>query len=401
MIDRVNLLQSLPVYTNKKILVVENQDTKDIINDILSTHKKYIADYDRISGNFWRGSTIATAKAIFDFLKRNVKYSIEPDSHQSTKSPAAIIATGIYKDGYNDCKHYSLFIAGILDSLKRAGKNIDWVYRFANYKFTSSVPGHVFVVIKDNGNEIWVDPVLESFNDKKPYINKIDKSINTKNMALYHISGLDALEGIGKRKKGPKKKKKIFLKIGLAPSRAATLLLVRANMFKLATRLLHAMKTDEAKLKRTWENKGGKYSVLKKTILKAAKKKGLSGVQETAALNGIGAAPLAAALAAALPVLAALKELIGKIKGEPDPIQAGEEAMKEIAVNANGNTFKLPDFGAETAKIDQQEGTVDPVEPGAGGADDKPQGSGSEGLKQYLPYIVGGGILLYAVAKRS
>ena len=109
--------------------------------------------------------------------KNNVKYKIEPDTRQSVKSPSAILSTGIYKNGYNDCKHYSSMIAGILDALTRRGIKINWCYRFSNYKLFNTVPHHVFCVVNCFGNEICIDPDLNRFNEKKQYINKIDKKI--------------------------------------------------------------------------------------------------------------------------------------------------------------------------------------------------------------------------------
>jgi hypothetical protein len=94
--------------------------------------------------------------------------------------------TGIYQNQFNDCKHYALFAGGILDSLNREGKNIDWCYRFANYRLFTRDLQHVFVVVFYNGKEYWIDPVLDYFNCKKEYVNFLDK----KPMALYKVSGI-------------------------------------------------------------------------------------------------------------------------------------------------------------------------------------------------------------------
>ena len=350
MITRNELLQLLPPYMGKKVMKVEEQKTDDIINEITQAHKYFAGDYDKISSLFWKGSVVETAREIFNFLKRNVKYSIEPDYHQSVKSPAAILATGIYENGLNDCKHYSLFAAGILDSLKRHGKNINWCYRFANYRIFNTDPGHVFVVLNVNGNEIWLDPVLKTFNNKKSYINKIDKKIS---MPLYQISGA----GVGKRKRNPdgtkkiSKLKKIFLKVSAAPSRAAFLALVALNVKKMATKLYQKSLTPdgERKLKNTWENLGGNYQKLKNTFTKAAKrkekklakKKGMSGigayyfVDEMGQISGdqVGAIQLAAALAAAVPIIAALAKFLGKGGGEA--VEEGSQVIQDIKDNAD------------------------------------------------------------------
>ena len=118
------LLGKLTPFTNKSSLLVNNQNTTDIIKQIIETHNLYKKDYDKIAGYFWKGNTKQTCKYLFDFLKNNVKYSIEPDSRQSVKSPSAILATGKFANGYNDCKHYSLFQAGVFDALNRMGKKI-------------------------------------------------------------------------------------------------------------------------------------------------------------------------------------------------------------------------------------------------------------------------------------
>lgn len=177
MVNKFFVLGKLTPYKAIKTQITDDQDTTDIINELLKTHKKYRSEYDKISGYFWRGNIKASCKYIFDFLKNNVKYRIEPDSVQTVKSPSAIIATAL-TNGYNDCKHYSLFFAGICDSWKRQGKPINWSYRFANYRYGKTTPHHVFVVINPNTfNEIWCDAVLPIFDEHKEYVNKIDKKI--------------------------------------------------------------------------------------------------------------------------------------------------------------------------------------------------------------------------------
>jgi len=178
------LLGKLKPFENKTVLVSNYQDSADIIKEIIKAHQKYSNEYDKISSYFWKGSVKLTCKYIFDYLKKNVDYDIEPDTKQTIKSPSAIIA-----QGYGDCKHYSLFAAGVLDSLRRSGKPINWSYRFANYKLFSRTPHHVFVVADPKTkHEIWCDPVLEFFDNKKAYVNATDK--NYKQMALYRISGV-------------------------------------------------------------------------------------------------------------------------------------------------------------------------------------------------------------------
>jgi len=185
-LEQVNeILGKLKPFENKTVLVSNYQDSTDIINEILKAHVKYKNEYDKIAVYFWKGNIKNTCNYIYNYLKNNVDYIIEPDAKQTVKSPAAIIA-----QGYGDCKHYSLFTAGILDALRRSGKNINWSYRFANYKLFYRTPHHVFCVVNPKTKyEIWIDAVLENFNDHKEYVNAQDK--NYKQMALYSISGID------------------------------------------------------------------------------------------------------------------------------------------------------------------------------------------------------------------
>jgi hypothetical protein len=181
----MNLLSKLDGFKNNQKIISYNQSTNDIINAILRQHNKSLKDYDKLFYFFDCGNFYDTAKKVFNFLKNNIEYQIEPDELQTVKTPAAILAT---KNG--DCKHMSLFIAGILDSYRRnTGEIFDLCYRFAAYD-GSKTPEHVFVVINSGtNNEIWCDPVLDYFNEKKQPNFYKDKKID--NMALMALSGID------------------------------------------------------------------------------------------------------------------------------------------------------------------------------------------------------------------
>lgn len=350
------LLGVLAPFKNEAKLIVDEQTTADIIKMIQQAHTLHARDYDKIAASFWAGNVEATCKKIFNFLKRNVKYDIEPEDRQSVKSPAAILVTGGKFNGKNDCKHYSLFIAGILDALNRAGKKIPWAYRFANYRLFQDSPHHVFVVANPGKNEIWIDPVLQSFNQRKPYINAIDKK-----MALYSINGigcnnrpcncghraprrkipvtqlsgsfgtpsltdLPTIAGKAKRRARKAKRKErrtrlyckgaLAKKIALAPARNAFLALVRLNVKKMALRLEENLKDPQRKKKLSakWCKLGGTFKKLETAIVKAATKyrrrRKISGMDD----GEIIGVPIAAALAAAAPIIKALKEFLSKLK---------------------------------------------------------------------------------------
>jgi hypothetical protein len=182
--DKQTILNELQPLQGTKNVIVENQSTGDIIEGILETHKRYQNQYDKIYKYFVGSSLNDTCNNIWQFLKDNVKYYVEPQKLQTLRSPAAILSKAA------DCKSYSLFANGILDAYRRnENKNFDVCYRFAGYTKPKRIE-HVFsVCIDKKGNEIWTDAVLKDFNDKFTIpVYFRDKKIN--NMALVAMAGV-------------------------------------------------------------------------------------------------------------------------------------------------------------------------------------------------------------------
>lgn len=216
--NKAIIQQKLPAYQGRIAVITDEQNVHDIIAAIKQMHSKHAADYDKISYMFLKETPEATCRAIFNFLKKNISYKIEPVKSQSVKSPAALI-----HQGYGDCKHYSLFTAGILNSLDRLGlQKISYSYRFASYDLFDVEPKHVFVVAFPNSNkELWIDPVLKSFNERLHPTHTTDKKF--KAMALSEISGV-AVNGF-------------FDGIFIDPTRKKML---RENLPKIAETFLYA-----------------------------------------------------------------------------------------------------------------------------------------------------------------
>ena len=182
MVSKNLILSKVQPFLNQQNVVIENQGVNDIITGILTTHNKYKKEYDKIYIYFVDDDIEETCRNIFQFLKDNVPYFIESNDLQFLKSPASILSTK------SDCKSYALFSCGILDAYLRNEKpEFELSYRFASYDPFDKIPQHVFCVVKANGKEYWIDPVLDRFNQRKqPYYFK-DKNINT--MALVGLSG--------------------------------------------------------------------------------------------------------------------------------------------------------------------------------------------------------------------
>ena len=184
MISKNAVLQKLAPFTNFKKVLIDDQNTSDIVQGILDNHDQYENEYDKISEMFIGNNEVETARNVFDFLKQNVPYYIEPIEKQTLRSPSAILCM---KTGA-DCKSYASFINGVMSSLNKKGIfKVPLAYRFASYRYDTKEPQHVFSVLyPGTNNEIWVDPVLPKFDQRKEPVFIKDKKIK---MALIAMSG--------------------------------------------------------------------------------------------------------------------------------------------------------------------------------------------------------------------
>ncbi len=181
-----NLLAALPAYRDEWITITGRQSVGDIIAEVLNAHREFSPYYENIA-LFFDGETVEDiANNLYNFLKKNIRYSEEKEEDQTTAIPS-----GILTRGYGDCKHYSSFAGGVLDALNRlTGKKIKWSYRFASYDPFNKNPHHVFIVIEDRGGEIWIDPTPGSETHEPVW--QVDKKIKFSNMALRrNIAGLN------------------------------------------------------------------------------------------------------------------------------------------------------------------------------------------------------------------
>jgi hypothetical protein len=183
MVSKSAVLKKLAPFNNYKKVVSADQTVTDIIDGIVNTHYQYQDEYDKISNYFVGESELETARNIWNFLKSNVHYYIESTNNQTLRSPSAIVALP------GDCKSYALFANGVLDSLNRKGIfQVPLAFRFAGYKDTTREPQHVFAVMyPGTKKEIWIDPVLNRFNEKRQPSFYKDKKIK---MALIALSGV-------------------------------------------------------------------------------------------------------------------------------------------------------------------------------------------------------------------
>lgn len=393
------ILGKITPFQNRKNLVKHNQNVPDIMSAMLKAHQIYAPEYDKFSSDFYTGSDLGTAKKLFTFLKQNVEYKIDSENNQQIMSPSGILSIG-----KNDCKNYALFIVGVLDSLKRKGliKN-DVFYRFASYKMFDEMPHHVFAVMKDkNGKEYYIDPVLSTFNERKPYFHKIDKKPN---MAIYSVSGINQV-GLfkSKRKKeaaasvpaatapAPKTKKKIVLKIALAPARGAFLALVGLNFLGLATKLKNSYTNYAGKTENWWKNLGGNPNELLRKVNQGAGKKRIFGDDLFVSSEGmVGEAVTAGAAAVtAAPILIKVGEFLKSVGIEPKEIlESGKEILAKQIKNAVDKNLKIDREYEDISDAEVNEAVDQALQDQAAGG------------MNYLPYILGGGLILVFLMKKK
>ncbi len=177
-------MNRLPQFRGIRQVIKQDQSTHDIMNEVYKAHFVFLKDYNAMADYFSATDPVQLAKQVFKFCKDNIAYKIESENFQTTRSPAGIL---YLKSG--DCKHYAGMCAGILDAIRRSTTmKFDLLYRFASYELLDSIPAHVFVVMKYKGQEYWIDPVLKTFNQRKPQPTySTDKKIP---MALVRLSGL-------------------------------------------------------------------------------------------------------------------------------------------------------------------------------------------------------------------
>lgn len=321
----MNLLGKLIPYAGKSTMLVRNQSVGDIMQGIIQTHAHYKSEYDKIYKSFDAPTVRGICKKLYNFLRDNTHYVIESDNKQTLRSPAAILKLGSDPKIGLDCKSFALFCGGVLDAFRRHGRDINFCYRFASYKPFDKIPHHVFIVVNpDTKHEIWLDNVLPSFDLKKKYFYKIDKTVP--NM-LYSVSGVGASKKRQEKKAAKqaakpakqaskqaakqkikekiKKGAKIVLKVNpaTATARNAFLAIVKLNFKNLAGKLSKYIQTNEAKLKSFWSSIGGDYTALKKSIEVGYNKKAIGSA------FSVGVAPQALA-ATATPIIIKVANLL-------------------------------------------------------------------------------------------
>lgn len=304
---------ALPIQGTKK-RVVENQRATDIIRLMLVSEQESQKYFPALRKYFLCSDQLDNAHKIFDYSQNYLIYDREPPENQNVKTVARVL-----HDKYNDCKGYSTFI---LCALRACG--IPARFRFASYNFWDKTPTHVYVIAKIDGKDYVMDGVIKRFDEEAAYKHFSDVKPKPLKMALNYLGATPAIGRKSKAERQAKraakkeskavkkeerkeKRKKLVAKVAAGPARAAFLILVAANAFKLGDKLAEGYRKDPNKIKGWWSRFGGEWNALVQAVNKRAK-------------QPIGS-PLTAAIATATPILIAAKKLIdelGLFKGSSD-----------------------------------------------------------------------------------
>jgi len=246
MITLKEIIKSVPLPANRSKKIIKNQSTGDIIKEIgrsdalFSDQGKYIAP-------FFEGHPEDSINDIYNFMKYQLKYEIEPDSKQTSRAPLRIL-----HDNYNgygiDCKNYALLSGAILRAL-----NIPYMYRYVSYNNDKKIH-HVYTVAKIKNKWYHIDPL------QAPPFFKEKKAIFTKNQKPKNM--LERLSGIG----ATSKFQEMALKPVLAFHRNAFIIAVRKNYANVGGRLVLGYEKNPEKIKDWWRSLGGSPSALIKAM---------------------------------------------------------------------------------------------------------------------------------------
>ena len=350
-----------PLYKAK--LINGWQNTQNIVDAIAIQHAINLPDAQKLCKYFKGANERETAKNIFNFLKNEIEYKVEPSTHQTTKSMSRFLA-----DGNGDCKHFALFSNTILQACGYKPK-----YRLTGYRNNKDFQ-HIYSYLPKSNTIL--DAVLPSFDTEKTPTIKKDYD-----MSLYRLSGTDEISEINginfskakeTIKKGAASAQKVTKQIaqgtkttGLAIPRNAFLELVKLNFNGLATNFsdLIASKGDEGI--KWWVDLGGDRSAFTNAVNAGKSKKRIMGVQEENesynelfkgySADGVYVGVVATTAAAtAAPILIKAADILKKSKetaAKSKPIiDAAKKATAQFK-KATGKDIKDVVFKKEAGKI--------------------------------------------------
>lgn len=169
---------TIPPATGESSLKYAKGYTADIMKEVFDCYREKRDQLKDFAPYLQKGTIYETCRAIWQFVKSNIRYKVDPIGQQWVKTPARL-----FEDKVGDCKSFSVFIASCLYNL-----GINGMFRFVSFN-NSPLPTHVYVIVPYKGRMIKIDAVLPWFDKEKPYRYKHD----------YNMTEISRLSGIGEQ----------------------------------------------------------------------------------------------------------------------------------------------------------------------------------------------------------
>ena len=363
-------------FDGKKILAKPNGNTYDIIEALVNISPQAI---DQVKPKIntlinVTGDAYKDALQVAAYIRKNVKYKADGYENQNIQLPGRVLND----TKQADCKTFSLLF---LSMMKAAGHKAG--FRFASYR-QNKIPTHVYNWIIYKNNLLTFDTCVSTLKESPRHTFLKDMDVN-------YLTGYHEPEYIG-RKKGKGKLFKGIKKIALAAPRNAFRAIVSFNVRGLAKNLNQAVAKDSSKVKGFWEKLGGKFDggdSLMQSINKGKDKKPLfgekKGVSEYENEPYLGFA-LETSIAAATPILLAVKNLLKDLGIKPEDIAGIITPGEEAEADASGNKFDDANF----VPSDPEKGT-----PGGGLT------TGFKASPLLIGGVLGAGLLIYLLTKKK
>lgn len=168
------------LYPKAENRVISDQKgyTSDIIAVILAHDRKYFNQCQELAKKLKGRDVEESARNVYNFIRENIRYVLDPDGFQYIESPARTL-----NKGYGDCKAYSLLASSLLSCM-----GIKPTFRFVSYS-EAPIATHVYIVVEGAKNYI-VDACMPNFNSEKQYTHKMDYP--TRIMSIAGVGAADS-----------------------------------------------------------------------------------------------------------------------------------------------------------------------------------------------------------------
>jgi hypothetical protein len=364
----------------KNTLVKDNASTPDIIDALLKAVPMAV-DQCKNSIDYMiykSGDPLIDAERCCRYIRSNVTYKADGFDEQNIQLPGRMFL----KTKQADCKSFSLAFVGMMKAL---GHNVG--FRFASYR-KNKIPTHVYNFVFCNGKIYTFDSCVENLRESKKHTFIQDMKVQylsapitytnyqqlvdtlarkgfTKQQIAEEIKRIQAREQSAQEfNTKPRtllgKAARAFAAVQFVIPRNAFRTLVSFNTRGFATQLDRAVQKNKVAVKSFWEFFGGKFDggdSLMQSINAGKNKKPLFGAKDQnkpGAKVGfyyddsedayIGFDPVTgttAAIAAATPIIVALKDLLKSLGVKP------EDLKDLITKKEEGEGNKLPDVFPE------------------------------------------------------